>query len=285
MVALKQLSIAALITIFIGASLPRLTAADAPAAAPSTAAQNSVTAEFEAIFERINAKLKDGKNTEPEFSAEIAAIDSLLAKHASEKTDEVAMIALVKAKIYFEVFEDAAKGVALLKQLKIDFPQSEIARNIDQAIDALEKEAAASSKFVVGKPFPPFSEKDINDKPLSLADFKGKIVLVDFWATWCGPCVRELPNVLAAYEKFHSKGFEIIGISLDKNKELLTAFTKEHGMTWVQYFDGLVWENKLVQQYDIHSIPATFLLDGDGIIIAKRLRGPALDKKLTKLLK
>ena len=110
------------------------------------------------------------------------------------------------------------------------------------------------------------------------------MVLVDFWATWCGPCVDELPNVLAAYKKYHGQGFEIVGISLDEDQAKLTSFLKEQGMTWAQFFDGKGWENKLAVKYGVESIPATFLLDGEGTIIAKNLRGPALDAELARRL-
>jgi thiol-disulfide isomerase/thioredoxin len=109
-------------------------------------------------------------------------------------------------------------------------------------------------------------------------------VLVDFWATWCGPCVGELPNVLKTYEKHHADGFDIIGISLDQDKAKLTSFTKEKNMTWRQYFDGQVWQNKLAVKYGVNSIPATYLLDGEGKIIAKDLRGEALEEAVTRAL-
>lgn len=260
------------------------TPSPAPAPAP-TAPASGIAAEFKQVFEGITAKLKAGQNTEQDLAAEIAAIDALLAKHAAEKSDEVAMVALMKARLYLEVFENTDQGIAILKGIKTNFPESEIAKNIDRAIDAIEQQVASENLLAVGQPFPDFSEKDLNDQPLALAHFKGKIVLVDFWATWCGPCVAELPNVLAAYEKYHGKGFEIIGISLDQSRDALTTFIKEKKMTWAQYFDGLGWNNKLGQQFGIHSIPATYLLDGEGKIIAKDLRGPALDQKLATLLK
>ena len=254
-----------------------------PAAAPAPA--SAVTAEFKTVFDQITAKLKDGKNTEADLAPEIAAIDAILARHATEKTDDVAMVAVMKARLYLEVFEKVDQGIALLKTVKANYPQSESAKNIDQAVAAIEQQAATAGLLAIGKPFPPFAEKDLNGQPLSLANFKGKIVLIDFWATWCGPCVAELPNVLAAYEKYHSKGFEIIGISLDHSRDALTGFIKEKNLKWAQYFDGLGWKNKLGVQMGIQSIPATFLLDGEGRIIAKDLRGPALDAKLATLLK
>ncbi len=135
-----------------------------------------------------------------------------------------------------------------------------------------------------GAPFPDFDEKDLNGEPLSLARFKGRVVLIDFWATWCGPCVDELPNVIAAYRKYHDKGFEIIGISLDRDEAALRRFIAEHEMTWPQYFDGLYWQSKLGRKYGVNSIPATYLVDGDGTIVARDLRGPALEKELERLL-
>lgn len=113
---------------------------------------------------------------------------------------------------------------------------------------------------------------DVHGKSVDLASLKGKVVLVDFWATWCGPCVGEIPHVLKAYEKLHAKGFEIIGISLDSDKAKLTKFTKEKGMTWPQYFDGQGWNNKLSSKFGIHSIPAMWLIGKDGKIATTNAR-------------
>ena len=292
MTSSKRLLSAVLTALILAVPAIRLFAQAAPAPAPAATQApaapvptSGITAEFKVIFEQITTKLKAGQGTESELATDVAALDALLAKHASEKTEEVAMVALMMARLYLEVFENADKGVALLKDIKTSYPNSEIAKNIDQAVAAIEKQAAAASILAVGKTFPAFTEKDLNDKPLALENFKGKIVLIDFWATWCGPCVAELPNVLAAYEKFHAKGFEVVGISLDQSRDALTAFIKEKNMAWPQYFDGLGWKSKLGTQYGIQSIPATFLLDGEGKIIARDLRGPALDAKLASLLK
>jgi len=106
----------------------------------------------------------------------------------------------------------------------------------------------------------------LDDQEVDLAKLRGKVVLLDFWATWCGPCVQELPNVLAAYKKYHPQGFEIVGISLDRSKERLQAFIKDRGMTWPQYYDGKVWQNDISQRYGIRGIPAMWLIDKKGFV-------------------
>ena len=135
-----------------------------------------------------------------------------------------------------------------------------------------------------GAVFPDFTEKDVSGRPLSVARYRGKVVLLDFWATWCPPCRAEMPNVVSAYAQFHDKGLVVIGVSLDQDKDKLLDFIKANNMTWPQYFDGLGWENKLANQYGIESIPATILIDGQGKIIARDLRGEELKDAVTKAL-
>ena len=126
----------------------------------------------------------------------------------------------------------------------------------------------------------------LQGEKVDLAEMKGKVVLIDFWATWCAPCIGELPNVRKAYEAYHEKGFEIIAISLDKegDKEKLENFIKEKELPWAQCFDGLGWETPLVRKYGVAGIPATFLVGKDGKIAATNLRGPALEAEVEKLL-
>ncbi len=245
-------------------------------------AAGDAQAELTALVDRVQAKLKAGQQTEAALADDLVAFDTLLAAHRGETTDAVAQILYMKATLYTEVIGDADKGLAALQQLKAGFPQSSQAGRVDAMIAALEAQRA----FAVGKVLPDFAERDLDGRPLAIANYRGKIVLLDFWATWCGPCVAELPNVVAAYKKYHGRGFEIIGISLDREgaKEKLVAFTKDHEMPWVQFYDGKYWDNKLSTQYGIRSIPATFLLDGDGRVIAKDLRGTGLDEKLAELL-
>ena len=137
---------------------------------------------------------------------------------------------------------------------------------------------------------------DLKTKPLDLkftatdgaevdvAKLRGKVVLVDFWASWCGPCIGEMPNVVAAYKKLHGKGFEIVGISLDQDKDKMEAATKKHGMTWAQYFDGKGWQNTISSGFGIQSIPAAWLLDKKGMLRETGLHGDALAAGVEKLL-
>ena len=128
-----------------------------------------------------------------------------------------------------------------------------------------------------GQVLPEFSPVvDLDSKPVSLADYRGKLVLLDFWATWCGPCIVELPKVKEAYEKYHDKGFEIIGISLDTDEAALRKFIKENQLPWRQVFDGKGWETPLAQQYGVRGIPAQFLIDQEGRVISVKARGERL---------
>jgi thiol-disulfide isomerase/thioredoxin len=141
---------------------------------------------------------------------------------------------------------------------------------------------SCSADATVGQPLD-IKFQSIDGKAVDLSAMKGKVVLVDFWATWCGPCVGEIPHVKAAYEKLHSKGFEIVGISLDSDKGRLEAFVKEKGMTWPQFFDGKGWKNEISTKFGIHSIPAMWLVDKKGKLVDKNGRQD-LAAKVEKLL-
>ena len=137
----------------------------------------------------------------------------------------------------------------------------------------------------VGSPAPEFSMNDTDGNPIALSSFKGKYVLIDFWASWCGPCRAENPNVVAAYKKFNKKGFDIFGVSLDENNDKWLEAIKKDGLTWKHVSDLKGWSNAAAKLYGVNSIPHSVLLDKEGVIIAKNLRGEELHKKLEEVLK
>jgi thiol-disulfide isomerase/thioredoxin len=124
----------------------------------------------------------------------------------------------------------------------------------------------------------------LDGKTFKLSDYRGKVVLLDFWATWCGPCVGEVPHMLEVYEKYHKQGFEIVGISLDNDKDVLVSFLKDKGITWPQSYDGLGWETKYVKQFKINGIPTMWLIGKDGKVADQDGRTD-LENKIAKLLK
>jgi peroxiredoxin len=142
----------------------------------------------------------------------------------------------------------------------------------------------AHTVTALGATAPNFTQNDVNGKAVSLSDYKGKYVLVEFWASWCSPCRAESPNLLKQYAAFKDKGFEILGVSVDSDKAKWLDAIKKDGLTWPQISDLKGWDNEARKVYGISGVPANFLVNPEGKIIGSHLVGDALNKKLAELL-
>ncbi|MBC7572441.1 MAG: redoxin domain-containing protein [Spirosoma sp.] len=150
---------------------------------------------------------------------------------------------------------------------------------------ALIGRVARIKGVMVGSEAPEIALSDTTGAVVPLSSLRGKYVLLDFWASWCGPCRSENPNVVRMYDKYKDKGFAIYSVSLDKDKESWVRAIRNDRLTWTHVSDLKYWQSEAAQKYGVQGIPATFLLDKDGKIIAKNLRGPALEQKLEEILK
>ncbi len=163
-------------------------------------------------------------------------------------------------------------------QLDSKLMETKIIRDINERVEKLKKVA-------IGEKAPEFTQNDPDGNPVSLSDVLGSdLLLIDFWAAWCGPCRQENPNVVAVYNDYHDKGFNVLGVSLDREKDDWLKAIEDDQLTWTHVSDLNYWENEAAQLYAVNSIPTNFLLDSEGVIIATNVRGEELRNKVAEIL-
>lgn len=249
---------------------------------------------LQTLVNHVRSEVAAGKSAETDFAGDLKAFDKLIADEKGTNNEDAALTTFMKGMLYVEVFRNFDKASEIMSAITTNYPgtmYSQKARDIVEQINAAmaEKQAVDEERqqrrvqFPAGRQPPDFDEKSLSGSPISIARLKGNVVLIDFWATWCPPCRAELPKVIQLYKQYHSQGFEIIGVSLDSDRDTLDKFLKQqNGMTWPQYFDGQGWGNKLVGEYDVHGIPSTLLIGRDGKIIEAELHGQELEDAVAK---
>lgn len=251
-------------------------------------ATNSTASGFPELVHKIQAKIAAGKTNAADFQGDLGEFNRLLARQNGARTEAAAQILFMKGMLYIEILHQDDQGRALLEQVKNDYTNTSFAKQAEENLSTLAQEEAVQkiqAALAVGTPLPDFAEKDLAGKPISVGALKGKVVLLDFWATWCPFCQLELPNLIDLYQQHQAEGFAVLGISLDDNRAKLQSFLKQtDGMTWPEYFDGRHWNNKLALKYGVDELPFTILVGPDGKIIGKSLQGAALSKAVTAAL-
>lgn len=203
--------------------------------------------------------------------------DSLMQVCMKENIGNIIGVEMLKSRYYQMSAEELEE---LIPQLPAICAQ-------DEAIVRIKEHSAKLSATKVGKKFVDFAMKTPEGKDIKLSDYvgKGKVVLIDFWASWCGPCRREMPNIVEAYKQYKKKGFEIVGVSLDKDLDSWKKAIKALNITWPQMSDLQYWNCEGSRLYGVNSIPHTVLIDGEGTIIARGLHGEELLQKLAEVIK
>lgn len=190
--------------------------------------------------------------------ASLATINLLQSNHVLDKDR------------YFETY------MITYDKVKVAWPESTHGKSFIEFVDKMKLTA-------IGQPAPEISLPNPDGQLVALSSFRGNYVLVDFWAKWCGPCRMENPNVVKAYKKFSAKGFEVLGVSLDRNREDWVRAIAEDGLNWTHISDLNYFNSQAAKDYNINAIPFSILVDPNGIIVAKNLRGPGLHKKLEEI--
>lgn len=258
---------------------------------PANDENTKVTAMLKPYYDKYDALNKEFREAPEEKQKDKAYLNSL-DQRAADVQKEIIAVKMKYARANPKKFMALMAFNSTLPpefdavQAEKDFLMlDETVRNTDFGKEVEEK-IAKVKRTQAGSAAPDFTMNDVDGKPVKLSDFRGKWVLLDFWASWCKPCRRENPNLVKAYNDFKDKGFTILGVSLDKSgdREKWLEAIRADGLVWTQLSDLKAWENEAAKLYEVNAIPMNFLINTEGKIVAKYLRGDALIDQLKKVL-
>lgn len=238
-----------------------------------------------ALTKAVNIDFNRGTPEQQKDTAYMKAVDLRYRKNLQARTDKQFLFAKTHPNSYFALVAlseaagskvDVAKVQPLFNALNKELKATDMGRELAQRMEA-------SGITAVGKTAPLFTQNNAVGKSVALADFKGKVVLVEFWASWCSPCRAENPNLVKQYQTYKDKGFEIISVSLDNVKERWLEAIEKDGLAWTHVSDLKGWNNEVGRLYGVRAVPASFLVDAQGKIIGNGLRGEPLNKKLAEI--
>ena len=240
---------------------------------------NDAAAAYEAAAAALVTEYRNPETTDERRDAIEQEYEALTRTAATENRTNYFGAMILAQQLAYDL-----SGAELLDEIAL-FPE-ELQRT--ELLAELKERAEQKLKTDIGQPYIDVAQKDADGNVVTLASVIGnpavKYTLLDFWASWCGPCMGEVPALKEAYAAYHDKGFEIFGVSLDNNKERWTAAIENNGMNWIHVSDLQGWQNAAAAEYGVRSIPANFLIDAEGKIVATGLRGDELKAKIAELL-
>ncbi|MEJ7558347.1 MAG: TlpA disulfide reductase family protein [Pedobacter sp.] len=238
-----------------------------------------------ALTKAVNIDFNSGTEEQKKDTLYMKKVDLKYRKNLAARTEKQWEFAKANPKSFFGLValseaanvKDAVRAQPILNTFSKELLATDMGKELQQRLNA-------SNLTAIGAVAPVFTQNDVSGKAVSLADYKGKLVLVEFWASWCSPCRAENPNLVKQYNTYKDKGFEILSVSLDSDKKLWLGAIEKDGLPWTHVSDLKGWNNEVGRLYGVRAVPASYLVGKDGKIVGAGLRGDALNKKLAEML-